>query len=266
VIVDLDKVAAIIRETAEQEILPRFRGLAAADVWRKKSGQLVTVADTEAERWLAPRLAALLRGSVVVGEEASEDDPALLDRIAGERAVWLVDPLDGTSNFAEGKPAFAVMVGLVIEGRCVAGWIHDPLPNRTAVAAAGQGARLDGARLRVADAAPLGDMSGVLNLGYFDPAKRRRIRDRRDLLGKVESQRCAGHEYMALAAGRRHFALFNQIWPWDHAAGVLIHQQAGGFAARLDRSAYRPTQRNGGLLAAPDPGSWAALHAFLMAA
>jgi fructose-1,6-bisphosphatase/inositol monophosphatase family enzyme len=264
--VDLDTVTAIIRETAEAEILPRFRALAPGDVTRKAGGELVTVADVAAERRLAPRLAELLPGSVVVGEEGCEADPTLLRLISEDRAVWLVDPLDGTGNFAEGNPVFAVMVGLLIDGRCVAGWIHDPVANRTAMAADGQGATLDGGRLAVAAPAPLGRMSGVLNLGAFDPAKRQRIRDRRDRLGQVESQRCAGHEYIALASGRKHFALFNRLWPWDHAPGLLMPRQAGGFAARLDRGPYRTTEWSGGLLVAPDRASWEALYGFLMAA
>ncbi|MFQ5953435.1 MAG: inositol monophosphatase family protein [Kiloniellales bacterium] len=260
---DLDRVSAIVREAAAAEVLPRFQALRDQDVWRKASGEVVSVADVEAERWLTRRLLDLLPGSMVIGEEASADRPALLDQVGREGPVWLIDPVDGTGSFIAGKPAFAVVVGLLAQGRCLAGWIHDPLADRMAVAAAAEGAWLDGERLRVAAPAPLSEMSGVLHLGCFDKPWRQRIRDRQSRLGRIGNRGCGAHEYMALAAGRQHFALFSETMPWDHAAGVLMHREAGGFAARLDGRAYRPTDHRGGLLLAPDPASWEALHGFL---
>ena len=71
--------------------------------------------------------------------------------------------------------------------------------------------------------------------------------------------RCAAHEYRLIASGHAHFALYNKLMPWDHLAGVLIHQEAGGHAARLDGSAYRSSHLDGGLLIAPDKDSWSEL-------
>jgi fructose-1,6-bisphosphatase/inositol monophosphatase family enzyme len=76
--------------------------------------------------------------------------------------------------------------------------------------------------------------------------------------------RCAAHEYRLAAGGHAHVLLYNRLMPWDHLPGWLIHREAGGYAARFDGSAYLPTQRDGGLICAPDRDSWDALrHALL---
>src|SRR5437879_2711858 len=108
--VDLERVTGLIEETAALEILPRFRKLAAGDIREKEPGDLVTVADEAAEARLTPLLTALLPGSLVLGEEAAAADPKLLNRLLGDHPVWVIDPVDGTGNFAAGRPAFAVMV------------------------------------------------------------------------------------------------------------------------------------------------------------
>jgi fructose-1,6-bisphosphatase/inositol monophosphatase family enzyme len=79
--------------------------------------------------------------------------------------------------------------------------------------------------------------------------------------------RCAAAEYLMLAAGRIHYALYRRLLPWDHAAGQLIHAEAGGHSAHFDGATYAPLPASReGLLLAPDRASWAALHATLIAA
>src|SRR5258705_90267 len=147
---DIDRVSRLIEEAAAAEIMPRFRRLAAGDVREKAPGDLVTVADEAVEARLAPQLTSLVPGSIVVGEEGAAADPDLLDRLLDDRPVWIIDPVDGTSNFAEGRPAFAVMVALARGTHVMAAWIHDPGTPRTAVAAAGEGGWLRGPRLSLA--------------------------------------------------------------------------------------------------------------------
>jgi fructose-1,6-bisphosphatase/inositol monophosphatase family enzyme len=181
--------------------------------------------------------------------------------------VWIIDPVDGTSNFAEGRPAFAVMVALVRGAEVLAAWIHDPVGARTAVAAAGGGAWLDGRRLAVAAApsAP-GDMAGVLLSGFFGSRELgRKVDARRNRVRALRSARCAGIEYLRLASGEMHFSLFTKLMPWDHAPGVLLHREAGGHASYLEGGAYEPAAiTRSGLLLAPDPESWRQLHSLLL--
>jgi fructose-1,6-bisphosphatase/inositol monophosphatase family enzyme len=261
---DIDKVSAYVREAARAHILPRFERLAASDVREKSPGDLVTVADLETEQALTPLLRDLMPGSLVVGEEATAADPSLLRNLEGEGRAWLIDPVDGTANFAAGLPLFAVMVAYAVNGEIVASWIYDPKTDRMAVAARGSGAWLDGVRLSVADAADAGSMSGSLSIRFGNRHLVRRIAGRSNMVGSVFSFRCAGHEYLALASGRAHFALYHRLMPWDHAPGFLLHREAGGFGRRLDRSLYTPCTHDGGLLLAPDEASWEELHQVLI--
>ena len=114
--IDLDRLAAIVAETAASDIMPHFRQLAARDIRDKAPGDLVTIADEAAETTLTRRLADLLPGSLVVGEEATAADPSILNRLSTDEPVWIIDPVDGTTNFAAGLPIFAVIVGLA-QGR-----------------------------------------------------------------------------------------------------------------------------------------------------
>ncbi|MGH6927693.1 MAG: inositol monophosphatase family protein [Dongiaceae bacterium] len=263
---DADRVAGLIEEAAAIEIMPRFQRLAAGDIREKAPGDIVTIADEAVEARLAPLLTALLPGSLVLGEEAAAADSSLLDHLLGDRMVWIVDPVDGTSNFAEGRPAFALIVALVVAGRIEAGWIHDPVAGRTAIAGAGEGAWLHGQRLQVAPPpADPGDMAGVLLAGSFGSRELRRTIDlRRSRVRALRSVRSAGLEYLRLVTGEMHFSLFTKLMPWDHAAGVLLHSEAGGYARYLEGGTYEPAaMTRTGLLLAPDADSWQRLHATL---
>jgi len=107
---DLDRVARLIREVAETEILPRFRRLEEHHTWEKRPGSLVTVADEAAEKRLEDGLLRLAPGSVALGEEAAEKDSSIFERLLDDEPVWIIDPVDGTKNFAAGRPEFAVIV------------------------------------------------------------------------------------------------------------------------------------------------------------
>ena len=116
-------------------IEPRFSALSSMEVRSKAAGELVTVADLDAERLLTRRLTDLLPAAVV-GEEACAEDPTLLAGLGSARA-WLVDPLEGTTNFVEGNPAWAVMVALCEQGRTVVSWICQPTSQTMHTAQAG---------------------------------------------------------------------------------------------------------------------------------
>lgn len=251
--IDVARVTAIIREVTEAEILPRFKTLRRDQIREKKPNQLVTEADTEAERALIPRLLELAPG-VVVGEEGVETDPSVLTALERPGLVWVIDPVDGTANFANNNPRFAVIVALVVDGITQIGWIHDPVPNRTVVAERGQGAWRDGTRLKVAAEVPLAQMTGSVK-------KRGRVADQ---VLHVARRGSAAHDYLDLATGRQHFVHFRRLMPWDHAAGVLIHQEAGGFARLLNGQDYRPIlDTDGQLLLTPGEKSWQDIAALM---
>ena len=131
---DVDKVAALIAEVAATEIQPRFRKLAAHEQREKGPGDIVTIADERAEAAMTPRLMALAPGSIVIGEEAAAKDPKLVERLLHDQVAWIVDPVDGTANFAEGKEEFVSMVALVRGDELIASWIHLPNTGATMIA------------------------------------------------------------------------------------------------------------------------------------
>lgn len=240
---NIDAVTALIRDVAADEIVPRFRNLAAHDVLEKRVGDLVTAADTGAERALTERLSDILPGSRVVGEEGVADDPTLLGRLEEPGPVWVVDPLDGTVNFAGGLPIFAVMVALVEQGRTVAGWIHDPVHDMTATAALGQGAWLGDTRVTLNAPDELGRMSGALHTRFGDRDRAAHLARRSSALASALDLHCAGMEYLGLLLGRLHFAVYPRAYPWDHLAGALLIAEAGGHVARTDGRPYEATGR-----------------------
>ena len=254
----LDNVADLIREVAATVVLPRFRHLSTEEIQQKAPGDLVTIADQESERELTRGLSALLPGSVVVGEEAVAADPAVRDRIADGGAVWIVDPVDGTNNFAAGKTPFAVMVALVQDGEPAASWILDVPGDHLTVAEAGAGAYRDGVRMKARTDDPgASELRGVVARKYLPPHLREIAGANAPKLGEVTAgHHCAGYEYPAVATDEQQFALFWRILPWDHAPGALIIQESGGTVRHLDGAPYHPANSERGLLVAPNDDVW----------
>lgn len=239
---DVEAVAALIAEVAATEIQPRFRKLAAHEQREKSPGDIVTIADEQAEAALTPRLRDLVPGSIVIGEEAASKDPELVRRLSKDQVAWIVDPVDGTANFAAGRAAFCSMVALVRGDELVASWIHLPNTGQTAMAEHGGGARFDGQpipKLRP----PSRQLTGVLGVGRrSNPALFERTRALHGHVRQVGTLRCAGLEYLRLAQGELDFVLFGRAWPWDHAPGVLLVAEAGGVGSHGDGSPYRPSE------------------------
>jgi len=251
---DSQRVAELMRETAAGELVPRFRNLAEGDIREKRPGDVVTVADIASEQRLAVGLARILPGVPVVGEEAVEKDPGLVELIArpGERC-WVVDPLDGTSNFSKGRDLFAMIVCLIEDRETVGGWILDVPNDRMAAAVKGRGVTLDGVPIeRERPKRPPKGLIGYKVRKAFDkqlaPAQRRR-------LGPLSTLNCAGREYIEILAGTYDFNLYRRTKPWDHAAGALMLREAGGSAVRFNGEPYRPEGPiDGGIISAAAPG------------
>jgi fructose-1,6-bisphosphatase/inositol monophosphatase family enzyme len=262
----IERVAELMRCTAAQAILPRFLALRSDDVEEKSPGELVTAADREAEALLTKGLMALLPASVVLGEEAAAVQPALYQRLTEEADLWLVDPLDGTSNFVEGKPCFSVMVALLRGGETVASWMLDPLTDKIAVAEKGSGAYLGGERLVASRATTAAEaLRGAVLTRFLPAALRAEIEGRAHRVNTIlPGLRCAGQEYPAVATGVQHFAMFWRTEPWDHAPGALFITEAGGWVARFDRTPYRPADQGKGLIVAQNEETWYAVESALL--
>jgi fructose-1,6-bisphosphatase/inositol monophosphatase family enzyme len=267
-IIDPERVADILAEVAATEIVPRFRKLAEGDISEKAGGELVTVADVAAERALERQLIALLPGSVVVGEEAVADSPAVIELLRGRDPVWVIDPIDGTGNFSRGVENFALQLALVREGVSHAGWIYAPILRRSALAERGAGALLDGRRVRIQPTQrPPAELKGTLHAGMFStPELGRLMQQRRARVDAQKSKQAASVEYLRLLGGELDFSFFTKLKPWDHAPGCLALQEAGAVCRFTDDGVdYTPLRHEGiGLLHAPDRATWERLRATLL--
>lgn len=248
-------VAALIEEVAEKVVLPRYQNLAAADISEKGPDDLVTIADKESELRLTEGLGRILPEAGIIGEEAVAADPGILEG-ASEGLHWIIDPIDGTGNFAAGRPPFGIMVALVEEGAILAGWIYDPLARRLCHAALRQGAYVNCAPVQTREsgaALPIAAMGTY----YMTPEQRADLRAR--AAGRfqvVDIPRCAAEQYPRLVLGQNDVTVFERSLPWDHAAGAIFLNEAGGKLSRQDGTAYIVGDKRRGLLGAATPHMW----------
>ncbi|WP_349512285.1 inositol monophosphatase family protein [Erythrobacter sp. NFXS35] len=250
-----DEIGDLMRFAAQRSMLPRFRQLAAHDIEMKGANDPVTIVDREVEAFLTEALTRLAPGVAVVGEEAAHADPAVLDALSGQ--CWIIDPLDGTANFSEGREPFGIIVALADAGRAVAGWIYDPLRERFCHARSGEGAFVDGTRIAARTTGQQPPVTAVSRL-FLTPEESRDVDARlAPHYTLVDIPRCAAEQYPRLALGENDISSFKRTLAWDHAAGVLWLNEAGGKAARIDGSDYRVDEQDRpDLVGASSPAIW----------
>ena len=249
-----DELLALMRFAAERSIMPRWRNLAAGDIEEKAEDDLVTIVDREVESFLADALSKLAPGVAVVGEEAAFADPTVLDRLGGP--CWIIDPIDGTSNFAKGRGHFATMIALADGGETIGSWIYDPQRDRLCRARRSEGAFVDGERIA---AQTSGANPEVLSAMTRFMAPDQRALFEREIAPHYtpgNAPGCAAEEYPLVAFGPHDIAIYERTLPWDHAAGCLFLNEAGGKCARQDGSPYRVDSDRKGMIAAASPAIW----------
>ncbi len=255
----------LVRRAARAEIMPRFRNLSGSDI-ATKSGpdDLVTAADHAAEAMLTRGLQQMFPHALVVGEEATSADPSLRARVSEAELAFIVDPVDGTWNFARGLAVFGVILSVTRFGTPVFGLLYDPVMDDFITAEADGPAEMTRAAglarpVATATGGPLDQMSGYMHFALMDRPAQEILAPLLPRLRRATALRCSCHEYRMLAQGHADFLLSSTLNPWDHAAGVLICQRAGGTVRMLDGRDYSTAIEEGYLLAAPDEDSWQAL-------
>ena len=219
---------------------------------------VVTEADHAIEESFKERLRNAFPDHGFVGEEttAAEVDDAGADDAGASSSLgdarghrWILDPVDGTVNYAYGLGGFCVSLGLLHEGRPVAGWVLDPLRGDLFSAVLGRGATLNGERIGplpdttpdADEAMPVGGSSGLVHRVAGDP-------DALAALGKLRIMGSQALQLCHVAAGRMRAALNPEAKLWDDAAGALIVTEAGGRYGALDGRVVFPLE--------PDDPAW----------
>ena len=241
---EADEVLDLMRRVADEVVNPRFGNLASDEVASKRRpGDLVTVADREAEELLTAALRRAHPGALVLGEEAVSQDPSLVRAFRTADHAFTVDPVDGTRHFAKASPDHALMLAELVSGEVVRAWIWQPQHGAAYVAERGAGAWVDGRRLSVGAPSPVAQ--GLAPRSW----PRRAVGAWR---GLRLTTTCCGIDYPRLSSGSADYAAYVKTKPWDHAPGSLLLTEAGGTVTTLDGRPYRAVESPRGLVAAAD--------------
>lgn len=255
-------VSSLIREVSAAIVMPRYRNLRDGQISEKSPGEVVTIADQEAEDALRHGLRKLDSNARIVGEESASQDPDILNGIDRD-AVWIIDPIDGTKNFASGQGPFGIMIAFVVDGVTEGAWLYCPVSDRMCHAARAEGAWINGASVRIRadhDRKPV----AALATQFLRPALRQSVHDAASAHCEiVPIPGCAAEHYPRLVLGTYDITLFQRTLPWDHAPGALFLEEAGGMARRWDKSDYRIGDAGFGLLVAANEALWDKAAAFL---
>jgi fructose-1,6-bisphosphatase/inositol monophosphatase family enzyme len=251
------EVDALIRHVGDTLLMRHWRSLGADKIREKSKGDFVTDIDEEAERVLSAALLTLLPGSLVLGEEAVAADAALLDLLQQDGALWVIDPIDGTGNYVDGKEHFAIMVALVRGGITRASWIYQPVPQKMFAARAGEGAFCNGVRLApVAASNRLVDLHVGISVKFTPEPLRGHVAAQVHHFASHAPFMCAGYEYATLAEGQKAMALYHRLFPWDHVPGLLLVQEAGLAVRHFDGTDYNAKVARQGLMVAANDIIW----------
>jgi myo-inositol-1(or 4)-monophosphatase len=226
----LQELAELITTSAQDEILPRFER---SGLEVKADGTLLTEADTSMQKRMQAALQTSWPDIGFLGEEMSAQEQ---QRQFSESAngIWVLDPLDGTSNFASSIPYFSVSLALIRDNQVQLGLVYDPTRDELFSAARGQGAWLNGQPLTVSSAVlPLSKGIGLVDFKRLDKPLARRLAEQ----PPYASQRSFGSvalDWCWITAGRGHVYLHGKQKLWDFAAGCLILEEAGGRSCTLE--------------------------------
>ncbi len=232
------EAAQIAREAGD---ILRHRFGQPHDVRFKGTVDLVTEADKGAEALIAGRIRAAFPDHRLIGEEGARGAQATPGAETSPYG-WLVDPLDGTTNYAHGYPVFCVSIALEHNGSVVVGVVYDPARDELFAAERGEGATLNGRRARVSETDELNRALICTGFPYDVRTRTDFSRHFRDFIMKAQSVRRDGAAALDLAyvASGRFDGFYEEgLRPWDVAAGVLLVEEAGGRVTHYDGSPFR---------------------------
>jgi len=268
----------IVRRAGQEIVMPSFRQLSAADVETKSSlTDLVTIADKASETFISNEIEAAFPEWEIVGEEAVADDPSTTDKIATADTCVIIDPIDGTWNYAHGLSDFGIILAVIVKGVTRFGLLYDPVNDDWIYANLGEGAFFQRTAmaekgkhqtptqaplpLNITAEPELDKLAGIMSVNSYSDEKKRDFALKASRFIRINNlPSCPA--YRQIAQGHFHFSLTYKMLPWDHAAGVLVHTEAGGICRTLDGQEYSPTLLDGEMLAAQSETQWQELAAY----
>ena len=233
-----EQIKSILFEVSKEFILPKFKNLKSEEIQFKNNRDLVTEVDLAVEEKLNNILCSLLPNSLFVGEEKFSLNSKIFDCYKQNQYCWTVDPIDGTTNFVNGKEKFAIMVALTFSDQIIQSWIYKPLTEEICSALLGEGNFINDEKIIITNNRNISEASGSISSKYWNETFDLKMKEIRPKFKHVKSYGCIGFEYLEIATNIRDFAILSNLSPWDHIPGILIVREAGGFDIHFDKTPY----------------------------
>ncbi len=229
-------------------ILPKYKNLSENDINYKNGSDLVTAVDIDAEKELKKNLLSILPNSNFIGEEEYSINKNILNFYNEEAYCWTVDPIDGTTNFVNGKEKFAIMIGLTFKEKILRSWIYKPLEKTMCSAIENEGAYINNNKIITNGKNKIEETIGSISTKYWESGFKDKLKVFKNIFKEVSAYRCIGLEYIDIGIGIRNFAILSKLSPWDHIPGILFVREAGGADTDFDKNKYDFTKKNKNLI------------------
>jgi fructose-1,6-bisphosphatase/inositol monophosphatase family enzyme len=270
-----NRLIDIVRRAGQDIVMPNFRQLNSEDIEEKSSlSDLVTIADKACEVFITKEIQHYFPDWAIVGEEATADDASTTDKIDNTDTCVIIDPIDGTWNYAHGLSDFGIILAVVVKGETRFGLLYDPVNDDWIYANKSEGAFFQRSSLtergtqKVPAQAPLAlhikpedkieRLAGIMSIHSYTGEKQKDFAIKATRFARINNlPSCPA--YRQLSLNHFHFSLTYKMLPWDHAAGALIYTETGGVCRLLDGTEYRPAMLDGEMLTAQSEEQWQAL-------
>ena len=243
-----ENIEEICFKVSKDIILPKFQNLQDDDIKYKNGADLVTSVDIAAEKELKKNLLKIIPSSNFIGEEEYALNDKIINQYNEENYCWTVDPIDGTTNFVNGRDRFAIMISLTFKEKILYSWIYKPLENTMCYAIFNEGAFINKDRIHTCSVQSLNEAKGSISTKYWENHEWEKLKLMKNNFAEVSSYKCIGYEYVDIARGKRNFAILSKLSPWDHIPGILIVRESGGDDLDFNHNQYNFTKKNKNLI------------------
>lgn len=256
-----EQIHQILIDCADTCVLPYFRNLQESDIHTKAHEQdFVTIADQKSEAYLTPILRNLVPNSFILGEEAFSEDNSRIEGLASYDDVWIIDPVDGTTNFKNGTDNFCIILAHAHKGRLIGTWIYAPILNKFAAWRQGENVTINAQPVSMdCTSKAIEDMLVGEHISYFRSQDREIIRTNRKAFKSHVSLGCFGIETIYMLENKVDALSFGAGNPWDISPCIAMINATGGKALKI--SGEEAIGNNlltvkGAFLATRSPNQW----------